>query len=74
MPKAFTEWAKSLGLLTPCPVLFLKGWEGQKQEKSRQKEGEKRYETMKEKRNRLGKRRKQEAWTLSSFPNQEVKC
>lgn len=75
MPKAFTEWAKSLGLLTPCPVLFLKGWEGQKQEKSMQKEGrKKRYEMMKEKRNRLGKRRKQEAWTLSSFPNQEFKC
>lgn len=34
----------------------------------------KRYEMMKEKRNRLGKRRKQEAWTLSSFPNQEFKC
>ena len=39
------------------------------------KEGEKIYEKMKEKRNRLRKSRKQEAGSLSSFPNQEeVKC
>lgn len=38
------------------------------------KEREKRYEKMKEKRNRLGKRRKQETWSPSSFPNQEVRC
>ena len=57
------------------PVLFLKGWERQKEEGPGKKEGEKIYEKMKEKRNRLRKSRKQEAGSLSSFPNQEeVKC